>query len=537
MSAPTSSDPKPAIGADGESAEAAASGRDLSRLARGGAMNLAGSLVNAVANFAVVVVITRGLGIGVAGAFLEATAMFQILATAGQLGADTGLARFLPAVLAQDRPGQLRRLTRVALLPVLGIGVVTAAVAFVLAGPLGDVVAEGRHQPDFVAAFRVLAVFVPLGAAYFVLQTATRALGSMVPSVVVERLGRAALSPVVVLTVVAAGMGPEAVAGAWIAPYVLAVVPLAIWYRALLRRAERHDVEPPSITTDLDLRFWRFSAPRAVAGIFQVAVLWLDVLLVGALASPAAAAVYSASSRWLVAGLFVALAINQAFQPQISGLLTIDAATRARALFQTSTAWVVAFVWPIYLTLAVFGDVLVRVFGRGYEEGATVLAILAIAGLVGSASGPVTMVLLMGGNSRANLTITAVALVTNIIANVVLVPRVGVKGAAIAWALSIAVANGLTLARVWRGIGMHPFGPGVTRVAPWCLVSVGGALLGTRMLLGASIPGLVVGIIVGGALYSIGLWRLAPNLDAHALRTALGRRSPAGASRASDRAR
>jgi len=56
---------------------------------------------------------------------------------------------------------------------------------------------------------------------------------------------------------------------------------------------------------------------------------------------------------------------------------------------------------------------------------------------------------------------------------------------------------------------MHPFGPGVTRVAPWCLVSVGGALLGTRMLLGASIPGLVVGIIVGGALYSMGAVTLA----------------------------
>ena len=54
----------------------AGTARDLSRLARGGVVNLAGSLVNAIANFALVVVITRGFDLGTAGAFLEATAMF-----------------------------------------------------------------------------------------------------------------------------------------------------------------------------------------------------------------------------------------------------------------------------------------------------------------------------------------------------------------------------------------------------------------------------------------------------------------------------
>lgn len=506
------------------------SGHDLSHLARGGSVNLAGSLVNAVANFALVVVITRGLGIGDAGAFLEATAMFQILATAGQLGADTGLARFLPAALALQQPSRLRRLTAVAFLPVLGIGVVTGAVAFACAGPLGNVVAEGRHQPDFVTSFRVLAVFVPVGAAYFVLQTATRALGTMVPAVVVERLGRAALSPLAMLAVLAWDLGPAAIAGAWITPYVVAIVPLALWYRALLRRfADRLDGEEAGPAGAIGGQFWRFSAPRAVAGIFQVAVLWLDVLLVGALASPAAAAVYAASSRWLVAGLFVALAVNQAFQPQISGLLAAGALDRARLLFQTSTAWVVTFVWPIYLTLAVFGGVLVRIFGREYEQGATALAILAVAGLVGSASGPVAMVLLMAGRSSANLAITAVALLVNIVANVILVPRMGVEGAAVAWALSIAVANGLALWQVWRRIGIHPFGPGLLRVAPLCVGTVGGALLGARLVVGPTFAGLVCGLAAAGVLYGLVLWRLGPALDAPALRAALSRRARPGA--------
>ncbi|MEJ7584589.1 MAG: oligosaccharide flippase family protein [Acidimicrobiales bacterium] len=492
---------------------------DLTVLARGGVVNLAGSLVNAVANFALVVVITRGFDLGTAGAFLEATAMFQILATAGQLGADTGLARFLPTALALDRKGDLRPVTRAAFLPVLAVGVATGVAGFVGAGALGGLVAEGRHQPDFVDAFRVLTLFVPLGAAYFVLQTGTRSFGTMVPSVVVERLGRAALSPLIVLAVVANGMGTGAAAGAWITPYAIAVVPLALWYRKLLRRVAPRTVHP-SDATGVGTRFWRFSGPRAVAGTFQVAVLWLDVLLVGALASPATAAIYSASSRWLIAGLFVTLAVNQAFQPQISGLLAVGALERARTLFQTSTAWVVAFVLPIYLTLAVFGEVLVSVFGEGYQEGATALAILAAAGLISSASGPVTMVLLMGGGSTDNLLITGAALVTNVVANIVLVPRFGVEGAAAAWALSIGVDNGLALVQVWRRLGIHPFGTGMVRVAPLCLVAAGGGLVGSRLILGPTVAGLATGVAAGGLLYGFGLWRLAPALDADALQAA-----------------
>ncbi len=515
------------------SAAAEPASRDLSRLARGSALNLAGSVVNAVANFALIVVITRGLGRGRAGAFLEATAMFQILATAGQLGADTGLARFLPAALVGGRRGDLRHWTRVAFVPVLVVGVVTGAVAWACADALGPVVAGSSHGADFTDAFRVLALFVPVGAAYFVLQTATRAFGTMVPSVAVERVGRAVTQPLVVLAAVAAGVGPAGLALAWIGPYAIAAVPLALWYLILVRRAERRPDRappPPSGTAPPSSRgFWSFATPRAVAGVFQVAILWLDVLLVGALAGPADAAVYSASSRWLVVGLFVALAVNQAFQPQISAMLAAGASDRAEALFRASTAWVVAFVWPIYLTLAVFGGVLVGVFGRGYEEGATVLVILAVAGLIGSASGPVDMVLLMGGRSRNNLVNTAAALAVNVVANVALVPRMGVAGAAVAWALSIAVANGLALVQVRRGVGITPFGPALARVAPGTVVSVLVPLGVARATLGATVAGLVVGLAAAAALHVALLWRCADSLDAGALRKALrGRRGGPG---------
>ena len=75
------------------------------------------------------------------------------------------------------------------------------------------------------------------------------------------------------------------------------------------------------------------------------------------------------------------------------------------------------------LVFAVFGPLLLGVFGRGFDQGSTALAILSVAMLVNLGTGNVTVVLLMGGKSSWNLVNTAIALALNIGLNLVLIPR------------------------------------------------------------------------------------------------------------------
>src|SRR6266516_2729707 len=60
---------------------------DLSRLARGGSINLGGAVANGLFGFLLVLVVTRGLIPAAAGVFFEAIALFQILGNITQLGA------------------------------------------------------------------------------------------------------------------------------------------------------------------------------------------------------------------------------------------------------------------------------------------------------------------------------------------------------------------------------------------------------------------------------------------------------------------
>jgi O-antigen/teichoic acid export membrane protein len=510
--------------------------RDRTRLARGGALNLAGSLVNAVSGMVLVVIITRNLGPGGSGAFFVATALFQVVTTAGQLGADTGLGRFIPRSLAHHRPQQIWTWTRLALVPIALVGVVSGAVIFLTAEPLGRLVAKGDHRDEFVTYIRVFAPFIALGAVYFAIQTGSRAFGTMRPSVVVERLVRPIAQPIAMLAVFARGMAPVAVAWAWIGPFAAAAVGLGYWYVHQIRKAERRAAarppdpvaeEPPvEPSPSSDARtFWRFAAPRAVASLFQVAVRWLDVLLVGALASTREAGIYAAASRWLLGGTFVVFAINQAFQPQISAMLARREGGRSRALFQSATAWAVALVWPLYLTLAVFGPVLIRVFGRGFGEGSDALIILAVGGMIGAACGPVDMVLLMGGRSSATMLSAAIGLVVNIGVNVALVPRYGFVGAAWAWSATIASTNLIGVWQIRRLIGRAGYGSIWLRATVAAIGGAGIPLLVARLALGATLLGMVVGLVAAGAAYALILRRWQDLIPMEILRSARKGRS------------
>ncbi|MCB0971758.1 MAG: hypothetical protein KDA97_09645, partial [Acidimicrobiales bacterium] len=64
-------------------------------VARGGALNLVGSLVYGASNFILLVVLNRVLGTASAGIVLVAIALFNIIETVAELGCGTGLVRML----------------------------------------------------------------------------------------------------------------------------------------------------------------------------------------------------------------------------------------------------------------------------------------------------------------------------------------------------------------------------------------------------------------------------------------------------------
>lgn len=490
---------------------------DLETLARGGSLSFFGSAIGAALAMALLLVITWGLGADEAGAFFEAMALFNIVIIAVTFGADTGLLRFTSRFMALDEKQNVPRLLGIGIVPIVAAGMVAAAVGLMLAETLGTLLGDETHAATIASYIRILAIFVPVGALNLAVMGATRGYETMVPTVVAERIGRPAAQLALVGTVVLAGVGAGALATAWALGFALSLAAGLAWLRTL---AKAHGVHLADVQHqprwNLAREFWAFTLPRAFASIFRVGVLWLDVILVGALISPRAAAIYTVATRLLQAGFLAVDAIGQAVEPMFSSLLAGRHEDRAKSLYQVSTGWLVGLTWPLFLAMFIFSDTVLGLFGTDFDEGTTVVAILAGSALIGSGFGSVDILLVMAGKSMWSFWNSAAALSLNVGLNLLLIPEFGLNGAALAWAVSRIVANVLPLVELRSYLGFHPFGRGWRYAAIASLATFGVVGAVVRTIAGAGLVSFVAYLLIAGAGFAALVWRWRDPLDVSA---------------------
>lgn len=483
----------------------------LGAVGRGGVLNLVAAGFSGLAGLAVTTLVARGLGHAQAGVFFAATSAFLLAQMLAKLGTDTGLVYWLARLRAVRRFDLLHRLLHRALLPVLAASVVAAVVLLVAAPFLARLpMLTGRHAQagDFARQLRVLALFLPAAALSDALLSATRGYRTMRPTALVDKVTRPSLQ-LAGLLVVLLSASTTLDSLAWAAPYAVSALLAAAFLSTVDRRARARPVVDPAgatfaVPARLGTAFWRFTAPRALSSIAQIALQRLDILLVAALLGFPAAALYTVATRFIVVGQLGNQAIGSAVQPRLAELLARGDHAAVRLLYQGSTAWVVLLTWPMYLLVGLFAPAYLGVFGAGYDGPgpAVVVAVLCLAMLAAGACGMVDMVLTMGGRTTWNLANVALALGVNVALDLALVPPLGIMGAAIGWAAAVLVKNLVPLAQIAGTLRLHPFGRATGCAALLVAGSVGVPAAGARLLLGPGPAGLVAAVSVAVPLYA-----------------------------------
>lgn len=492
----------------------------IAEIARGSTLNLAGAAVAAAATLGVTVLVAREFTRPVAGAFFTATSLFLIVEMGASLGAYTGLVYFIPRLRSSGDDGRIRAMLRRAVVPVTLTSIAAAALLLIFAEPLARAMLAGRQtsgaSPANVAnAVRALAAALPFAALLDTLLGATRGYRDMRPTVALDRVCRSVLQ---LLAVIVAGLlGAAALlAPLWALAYIPAAVAAWIWLRHIRRRslatAAPRRRAPRSSDANPD-RFWVYTVPRALALGAQQILQRLDIILVAVLRGPVAAAIYTAATRFLVVGQLGNQAISMAAQPQLSRLFGLEDRLGARAVYQTTTAWLVLLTWPLYLLAISFGPAVLTIFGRDYGAGSDVMVILGATMLLASACGQVDVVLTSTGRSALSLANGLIALTVNVGVDIALIPRYGITGAAIGWAAAIAASNLIPLAQVARIVRIHPFGVATIAACALTAVSFGALPVLVRTVFGGGTGAQIAAVAVGCVVLAAGLWRWRDRLQ------------------------
>jgi O-antigen/teichoic acid export membrane protein len=495
---------------------------------RSGALTFVGGVIAAIGGFLLTLAVARGLGVERSGVFFVSLGLFSILTNTLELGADTGLVRSIPRLRTLGRSDELTRTVLVAIVPVLIGGCVAAVLVAEFSPTLARVFMQQGSTVLGASFLRAVAPYLAVAPVATVLIAGTRGFGSVIPFVTIQNIAMPLARPLVIGLLVVGGVTSDrAIATAWGLPWaVAAVIAVALVAGALRREPAVTAVDSRRSNGAVAAEFWAFASTGAFAGAAEVTLVWLDVLLVGWLVGPDQAGIYAAASRFVTTGSLALQATRIATAPRLAALLTAGRTTDAERLFNGGSQAVVATSWPLYLGLAFFSPVILRLFGHGFTAGATALTILSVAMLVDTATGNIGSVLLMAGSSRWNLFNAVAGLGVDIVVDVILIPRHGATGAAIGWAAAIVVINVLACLEVHYLMKLRIFDLGTIRTAAAAALCFGVPGVVLAIAVQRSLTSLAVWIVVGVTTYLTWWWRRRHDPDVVVVLGALGLRKP-----------
>jgi O-antigen/teichoic acid export membrane protein len=457
---------------------------DLSteRLARGARDNLLGILLERVFGLVLLVALPLLLAPAVLGQYYEATALLTMVAFVAMLGLDVGLVRFTALSAEAGHFGEIRAHLRTALAWGGACGVVLA-VGLWAAAPF---LARWFHAPELSGALRLGTVGVPFLPLAYLLVAPSKGLKRMGDQVLAIQVVQPAVQAVAAIALVSAG---HALAGAVGAYAIAAVVAFGVAAALALRLGLPDRTSPPRQPAGTLVRF---SVLVSWMALLEMSLLWIDTLLLGAFRPPAEVAVYGLVVRLMTVGIAIMFTVIQIFGPFVAQLLARGERGRLEGALKTVTRWAVLMSAPVLALLAIDGGKILSLLRQGSDAGGRAMTILAAAFLVDALTGPVGHVLTMSGRSGLNAANAAVALAANIGLNLVLIPRWGLTGAAVSWAVVIIGVNVVRMAQVRTLIGIGPLSRSL-----WRPLAALGTAAGVTLAARAAIPG------VGGGTRSL----------------------------------
>jgi len=215
--------------------------------------------------------------------------------------------------------------------------------------------------------------------------------------------------------------------------------------------------ESQSIAPEYERHRWLMSiGPLSLLAGLQVISGHTDMFMLGVLAAKKEVALYRVAYTGASLVVFMLASVNMVIGPHISRLHSSGDRERLQRMLRSSARFVLLAAFPVAAVFILFGkELLGFVYGAGYVGAYLPLVILCVGQLVNAGMGSVGLILNMSGNERETVKGVAVSTVVNVLLNIVLIPRYGSVGAAIATAVSIVIWNLLLFRAVWVRLGIR----------------------------------------------------------------------------------
>ncbi len=375
-------------------------------------------------------------------------ALAGLLSSIGTLGLTNAIARSLPFAGADD---ERRAMVRSSILVTLLSAVSFGAVLYLFGLYVGLV----YHSSELALTFELFGVASAFTIVASLIAAIFQGFEDVVPNAVFVNLvnpGLYLVALVVALRLTSSGQYLSGALLAYLAAAVLTLGTLVVYTR---RRLPRRLPAGPRAAGAARRLFW-FAVPLFVVSVMGYVTGNADTLILGVYRQ-GEVGYYTAALSLARLVLLGVGALSYIYLPVAARFLRVGDHETIELTYVTATKWMALLSLPLLLVfLFLPNPSLAFVYGPAYRSGDLALEVLVLGAFVATLAGPAPAAQISFGQTRLLVYNNAVTGGLDVGLSLLLVPSLGIVGAAIAWAVSNALNAHLSLIELAILNGIHP---------------------------------------------------------------------------------
>ena len=425
--------------------------KSLQKIAKGTGIIFIGTIIGMLLGFVGRVILVRYITQSEYGIYSLALVIISIFVTISTLGLDLGSTRYIAYFRGkreeENVSGVISSSVQIALIASISL----AAISFFIS----DLVSIKIFQCQALSTpLKIFSIAIPFTVLIHVFIAIFRGFDRVEPSVYFQNILRNILFILFLITVVLFGLSFLDVIHA----YVLSIAVTGVAFVMYMIKRPPLPIRWSGVNNTMKKKLLLFSLPLLATTMLGMIMHWTDTLMLGYFKTPDMVGLYNAALPLASLIPVVLTSMRFLYVPIASQLYSQNLMDEIRRNYAVLTKWMFSLTLPLFFIIFLFPETVLNIlFGSRYIQADAVLQFLALGMFINTFLGPNGATLMIAGKTKILMWTSLIGSIMNIVLNILLIPPLGIIGAAIASTASLAVINLLNSTWLYLLFRIHPF--------------------------------------------------------------------------------
>jgi O-antigen/teichoic acid export membrane protein len=420
----------------------------LTETLTGASVSIIFRILGAIAQFSFTLILARIFGAEGMGIFVLGLTTVAIGSAFARWGIDQAALKHISIYATNNQWGDITSVYKKSIIFVLITSIAMSFFIYLLAPWIAGTI---FHDPRLVSLIEVFSLSIIPFSLLFLISECLRALKKIASHTLTQVFAVPAISSTILLLLYRQEINLHESAYIYFTACMSGlIIAYFIWLKSVNADKPLANQKPISLKELLIT-----ASPMAWVTILSIVISFLETILLGIYHDAEEVGIYAVVLRLALIVNFVIVAFNSILAPKFASLYRHNQIPDIQKLVSNSVYIMTLATLPIFIFYLIYPSYALLLFGDEFLGAEIALIILTFGQFVNIYAGPAAILLMMTGHQENMRKNTLISFSCGLITGIILIPILGVVGAAISATLGIVLLNILAVVSVHGLLGIH----------------------------------------------------------------------------------